>query len=87
MTYFEVKNKSITLQCFAEKQKYHVSNENSCVTVVQTSKDKLEYHVWHFNVLSYPFTQLCLNIQINVYCIPSKKNEFLKQKKIGKKFA
>ena len=52
MTYFEVKNKSITLQCFAEKQKCHVSTENSCVAVVRPSKDnKRDYHVWRFNDL------------------------------------
>ena len=33
VTYFEVKSKSITLQGFAEKQKYHVGNEKSCVMV------------------------------------------------------
>ena len=44
VTYFEVINKSIMLQCFADKQKYHVLNENSCVG----SKEKPEYHVWHF---------------------------------------
>ena len=38
VTYCEVKYKSITLQCFSEKQNYHVSN--SCVTVVGPSKDK-----------------------------------------------
>ena len=43
VTYFEVKNKSITLQCFAEKQKCHVSTENSCVAVAIPSKDKCKY--------------------------------------------
>ena len=37
LTYFEVKNKSIGLQCFAEKNKYHVANEKGCVTVVKIS--------------------------------------------------
>ena len=32
VTYFQVNNKSITLQCFAEKEKYNASNEKSCVT-------------------------------------------------------
>ena len=39
VTYFEVKNKSITLQYFAEKQKCHVSTENSCVAVARPSKE------------------------------------------------
>ena len=51
VTYFEVKNKSITSQCFAEKQKCHVSTENSCVAVARPGKDECEYHVWRFNVL------------------------------------
>ena len=38
VTYFEVKNESIALQCFAEKLKYIcVANEKVCVTAVKIS--------------------------------------------------
>ena len=33
--YFEMKNRSIMLQCFAGKQNYHIANEKSCVMVVR----------------------------------------------------
>ena len=37
MTNFKVKNKRITLQCLAEKQRYNVANEKSCVTAIKIS--------------------------------------------------
>ena len=46
VTYFEVKNKRIRLQCFAEKTNIMLQTKKLC----NGSKEKRECHVWHFNV-------------------------------------